>query len=609
MLSKAGLRGVCFLVALFAATVTHAIEMTSYMEVLLVKNVSTSWQTVNLANTYSDAIVVCTYTLAAFDAANPPAVTRIQNITSSSFDLRIQGWEDSTAAANDVHCIIVDEGAHTLPDGRQLEAHSVVSDQTNGQSSTDGGWDQALMEDVSLSIVNTYTNPVVLGQVMSFEDNRASTIFVTDCTTRINYPFQSGAGDSICVGKHIGQISSTRDPETIGYIVAEAGSGTVNNVFYELALGADAIAGSGDTNDSYALNSDHTTAVLTQAGEDGGNGSWAVLFGAGDPLPANQMTLQVDEEVVEGDTTRRHTNEPVYYWAFAAAEVTLQKTVINDAAGTAVPGDFTLTASGVDTISGVNAAPGITDQPVHPGSYVLTEVNLPGYLPSPWTCVGATVTGGDTITVASGDNAVCTIVNDDADTGLLTLVKQVDNDIGGAATAADFVLSFTDGASVNGAGVSGSSQVTSVIVDAGSYTLSETPLSGYGLTSISCDGADSDGLDGLQVEKGENITCIFLNEDLGVDLEIVKLIDDSSPNVGDVVTFTLKITNNGPDTATNVQVTDIVPAGFLYQSASITGGSTNNDISPAGTGLVWTLAALSPGVGSVLTFKATVNAP
>ena len=609
MLSKAGLRGVCFLVALFAATVTHAIEMTSYMEVLLVKNVSTSWQTVNLANTYSDAIVVCTYTLAAFDAANPPAVTRIQNITSSSFDLRIQGWEDSTAAANDVHCIIVDEGAHTLPDGRQLEAHSVVSDQTNGQSSTDGGWDQALMEDVSLSIVNTYTNPVVLGQVMSFEDNRASTIFVTDCTTRINYPFQSGAGDSICVGKHIGQISSTRDPETIGYIVAEAGSGTVNNVFYELALGADAIAGSGDTNDSYALNSDHTTAVLTQAGEDGGNGSWAVLFGAGDPLPANQMTLQVDEEVVEGDTTRRHTNEPVYYWAFAAAEVTLQKTVINDAAGTAVPGDFTLTASGVDTISGVNAAPGITDQPVHPGSYVLTEVNLPGYLPSPWTCVGATVTGGDTITVASGDNAVCTIVNDDADTGLLTLVKQVDNDIGGAATAADFVLSFTDGASVNGAGVSGSSQVTSVIVDAGSYTLSETPLSGYGLTSISCDGADSDGLDGLDVEKGENITCIFLNEDLGVDLEIVKLIDDSSPNVGDVVTFTLKITNNGPDTATNVQVTDIVPAGFLYQSASITGGSTNNDISPAGTGLVWTLAALSPGVGSVLTFKATVNAP
>lgn len=223
--------------------------------------------------------------------------------------------------------------------------------------------------------------------------------------------------------------------------------------------------------------------------------------------------------------------------------------------------------------------------------------------------MGATVTGGDTITVASGDNAVCTIVNDDADTGLLTLVKQVDNDIGGAATAADFVLSFTDGASVNGAGVSGSSQVTSVIVDAGSYTLSETPLSGYGLTSISCDGADSDGLDGLQVEKGENITCIFLNEDLGVDLEIVKLIDDSSPNVGDVVTFTLKITNNGPDTATNVQVTDIVPAGFLYQSASITGGSTNNDISPAGTGLVWTLAALSPGVGSVLTFKATVNAP
>ena len=179
-----------------------------------------------------------------------------------------------------MHCIIVEEGAHTLPDGRQLEAHSVLSDQATGQSSTDGtGWNQSTLEDVSASIVHTYANPVVLGQVMSFNDNRASVINVSDCTGRQNHPFRTGANDTICVGKHIGQIPDTRIPETIGYIVAEAGSGTVNNVFYELALGADAVAGLGSNPvDSYPLATDHTVAVLTQSSEDGGNGSWACLL-------------------------------------------------------------------------------------------------------------------------------------------------------------------------------------------------------------------------------------------------------------------------------------------------------------------------------------------
>ena len=238
--------GIVFIFAtLLCWAEAQAIELTNYFEVHLVKNVSTAWQTVNLDNTYSNAIVVCTYQLQDFTAANPPAVTRIDNITSNSFDLRIQGWEDSAATTNDVHCIIVDEGVHTLPDGRNLEAHSVLSDLTTGQNTTDGSaWNQNQLEDVSGSISHNYNNPVVLGQVMSFNDNRASVIHVTDCDARQNHPFQNGMADGICVGKHIGQITSSRSSETIGYIVAEAGSGTVNNVFYELALGADAIDGS-----------------------------------------------------------------------------------------------------------------------------------------------------------------------------------------------------------------------------------------------------------------------------------------------------------------------------------------------------------------------------
>lgn len=589
-----------------STTKSFALVLSKDLEAILVKNVSTSWQTVSLTNTYTSAVVVCTYNLKAFGAANPPAVTRMRNITASSFDLRIQGWEDSAATASNVHCLIADEGAHTLSDGLKFEAHTVVSDQTNGQFSTDGGWNLALQEDVSASVINNYADPVVLGQVMSFNDNRASTIFVTDCDNRTLEPFNAGMADGICVGKHIGMIPSTRDPETIGYIIAEEGSGTVNNVFYELAMGNDTISGSPNPK-YYTTANDHNIAVLTQAAEDGGNGSWAVLMNS-DPLSPTQMALTVDEEIFAGDVSRRHTAERVYYWAFAGADVTLQKKVINDSGGSAVSGDFTLTATGPDTISGVTGDISVTDQPVHPGVYVLTENNLPGYTASAWTCTGTTISGS-TIKLAGGDDVVCTIVNEDADTALLTLTKVVKNTHGGTAVDSDFTLTFDDGTGTTGSGATGTAAVTSVTVPAGTYSLSETALSGYQLVQIRCDGSDSDGSDGLVLAAAEDVTCEFGNTDLGIDLEMKKTVNDTTPNIGDVLTFTLTVTNNGPDPATNLSVSDMVPAGFSYVATSMAGGTSTNDSSPAGTGLLWTLASLGVGSSVNLTFQATVVAP
>ena len=58
----------------------------------------------------------------------------------------------------------------------------------------------------------------------------------------------------------------------------------------------------------------------------------------------------------------------------------------------------------------------------------------------------------------------------------------------------------------------------------------------------------------------------------GTDLSLSKLA--SSPQIaGQGVTFTLRPRNNGPITASNVTVTDNVPAGFVVQSASGTGWS------------------------------------
>jgi len=599
--------------ALFAQN-AKALVLTSYFESILVPNVSTAWTTVTLDNNYANAIPVCTYVLGTFagtnpNYTNPPAVVRIRNIGSSSFQIRIQGWEDTSASAGDVHCMVMDEGAHTLPDGRLVEAHSVLSDLTNGQFATDGGWSLALMEDVSASIVHNYTAPVVQASVMSYNDNRASVPFITDCDSRQNHPFMTGMADGICVGKHIGQIADSRAPETIGYIIGETGIGTINNVFYELALGVDSVAGNnaGNTGGTYNVTRDHTMAVLTQAGEDGGNGSYAVLY-SNDPLPANDINLAVDEDTFTGDTTRNHTNEPVYYWAFAGAEITLIKNLINDDGGTATIADFVLSATGTDSISGVSGTSTVTKAVVTPGTYTLAETTMPGYTTGAWACTGAASATGTTIDVVGGDHAICTITNDDNPFATLTLEKQLVNDNGGTAVVSDFTLSFS-GPGSSGSGVMGDAAVTNVTVPAGSYTLTENSLNGYSLDGIRCNGSDSDAVDGLDIVAGEKITCVFVNNDQAVDLSIQKSVNDDSPNIGDTLTFTLLIENSGPNTATELHVVDSVPAGFSYIASSMTGGDVQDDSSPEGTGLDWTINTLPSGSSVSLTFQATVLAP
>ena len=57
-----------------------------------------------------------------------------------------------------------------------------------------------------------------------------------------------------------------------------------------------------------------------------------------------------------------------------------------------------------------------------------------------------------------------------------------------------------------------------------------------------------------------------------VDISLIKTVSDAAPNVGDVITFTITVSNDGPNDATGVAVEDAVPNGFsgclLYTSPS-----------------------------------------
>jgi len=85
-----------------------------------------------------------------------------------------------------------------------------------------------------------------------------------------------------------------------------------------------------------------------------------------------------------------------------------------------------------------------------------------------------------------------------------------------------------------------------------------------------------------------------------------KQVSNYVPLVGETVTFTLVIENNGPSDATNIQVLDVVPSGFSYVSGTIAGGDLRNDSDPTGLGLSWIINALPAGASVSLTYDAVV---
>jgi gliding motility-associated-like protein/uncharacterized repeat protein (TIGR01451 family) len=118
--------------------------------------------------------------------------------------------------------------------------------------------------------------------------------------------------------------------------------------------------------------------------------------------------------------------------------------------------------------------------------------------------------------------------------------------------------------------------------DAGTYSLT---VSSNGCTSAS-------SIASIVVNN-----CVF-----ATDLSVVKTVNNIHPLIGHTVVFTITATNNGPDNATGVAVTDILQSGYTYVSSTTTAGTYNYS-----TG-VWTIGNLNNGASEILTVTATVIA-
>lgn len=87
------------------------------------------------------------------------------------------------------------------------------------------------------------------------------------------------------------------------------------------------------------------------------------------------------------------------------------------------------------------------------------------------------------------------------------------------------------------------------------------------------------------------------------DLQLAKTVSNAAPNAGDAIAYTLSVANTTTRamSTTGVTVSDVLPAGFTFTSAS--GAGTYN----SATGL-WTVGNLAAGASASLTINGTVSA-
>ncbi|MBI2673754.1 MAG: DUF11 domain-containing protein [Candidatus Zambryskibacteria bacterium] len=127
-------------------------------------------------------------------------------------------------------------------------------------------------------------------------------------------------------------------------------------------------------------------------------------------------------------------------------------------------------------------------------------------------------------------------------------------------------------------------------------------------------------ISGIPTETGDFNITISVANDCGIDtktfvltvnsvgggspsanLTATKIVDKSTVKVGDTVTYTITIINNGPDNSTGVSLTDVLPNELDFVSATSTLGSYSTT-----TG-IWTVGDLGNSSSTTLTLVSAVK--
>ncbi len=122
----------------------------------------------------------------------------------------------------------------------------------------------------------------------------------------------------------------------------------------------------------------------------------------------------------------------------------------------------------------------------------------------------------------------------------------------------------------------------------------------WNLTNIAANGSLGALLLHHHNAAGSRAQVVLVQGTPSADLAVVKSMAPPSPTLGQNVTFTVTVTNDGPDNATGVVVADALPSGITYVSDDGAGAYD------AATGL-WTVGALANAGSATLHIVATID--
>jgi uncharacterized repeat protein (TIGR01451 family)/gliding motility-associated-like protein len=177
--------------------------------------------------------------------------------------------------------------------------------------------------------------------------------------------------------------------------------------------------------------------------------------------------------------------------------------------------------------------------------------------------------------VETGDLVTYTITLNNEGPNIATNVIINDRLPAGLSFVSANGLTYTNGliaAHLNSVGVNETRTFT--------YTARVTATSGFIINVVevvSADQTDVDSTPGNAATENEDDDddeiIELINKTPVADLSLIKLVSDDRPNKGDIINYTISVTNSGSNNATNVEVQDILPKGLIFLGA--TGGSNN----------------------------------
>ena len=102
-----------------------------------------------------------------------------------------------------------------------------------------------------------------------------------------------------------------------------------------------------------------------------------------------------------------------------------------------------------------------------------------------------------------------------------------------------------------------------------------------------------------------NLTNNIVNKSIEVaqsaDLFVKKYVNNTAPDFGEIIKWSVVVSNNGPDIVTNVQVNDLLDDGLIFLKSSSTKG--NYDVKSG----IWTIDSLAPETDETLNIYCKVN--